>query len=159
MTNILSNRLLGHAVIPLVAIVALLGCSSQKGSPKFPVTGRVLVNGEPAGGMYIRFHALQEDLDGQDAQPVAITDEEGRFELSSFTGGDGAAAATYHVTFFWPVIPLVPSDDRLQGSFSTPGASGFEVTINAEATDLSPFELDIDKEQLLPAMEISQPTK
>ena len=147
-----------QAVIPLAAAVLLLGCSSQKGAPKFPVKGRVLVNGEPAGGMYIRFHALQSDLVGQDAQPVAISDEDGGFELSSFSAGDGAAAATYQVSFFWPVTPMVPSEDRLQGMFSNPKQSGFKVTVDAESIDLEPFELEIDKEEILPAMEMPLPT-
>ena len=154
----LFNLSVWQAVIPLAAAVLLLGCSSQQGAPKFPVQGRVLVNGEPAGGMYIRFHALQSDLVGQDAQPVAISNEDGWFELSSFSGGDGAAAATYQVSFFWPVIPMVPSEDRLQGMFSNPKQSGFEVTIYAESTDLQPFELEIDKEKLLPAMQMPLPS-
>ncbi|MEM6777088.1 MAG: hypothetical protein AAF670_05490 [Planctomycetota bacterium] len=147
---------------PIFGLATLLlwwipGCSPTQGAPKFPVTGTVLVNGEPAAGMIVRFHGAGQGLVGQDAQPAAVTDENGVFELSSFGDGDGAAAAKYKVTFYWPTNPILASEDRLQGRFSQAALSEIDVLIDAEATTLPPFELEIDEDDLLPAVEFQLP--
>ncbi|MEM1060919.1 MAG: hypothetical protein AAGJ97_01190, partial [Planctomycetota bacterium] len=92
----------------------------RRGAPKYPVTGTVFVNGEPAGGVQVRFFAADTSLVPQDQMPVAVTDVEGRFEMSSFGGGDGSAEGRYGVAFFWPTNILNPTTDRFRGRFSDP---------------------------------------
>jgi len=140
-----------------IVLVATPGCSRTPGAPKFPVTGTVLVNDEPAAGMIVRFHGGGQGLVGQDAQPAAVADENGKFKLSSFGNNDGAAAGTYQVTFYWPTNPILASEDRLQGKFAHAGSSGVEVTIDEQTTELQPFELEIDEDDLLPAVELKLP--
>ncbi|QDU61963.1 hypothetical protein Pan216_28290 [Planctomycetes bacterium Pan216] len=120
------------------------------GAPKFPVTGTVLVNGEPAGGLTVRLFAKDTSLDMQDQVPVASTDKEGHFELSSFNANDGAAEGEYVATFYWPTNLLSPTKDRFKGKFLNPQTSTFSVTIPAEPTELPPFKIEVPKRDLLP---------
>jgi hypothetical protein len=130
------------------AALALTGCGRQ-GAPKYKVTGVVTVNGKPASGMVLRFVSSDESLVGQDRQPVAVAGPDGRFELSSFGGNDGAAAGEYTVTFFWPANLLTMDRDRLQGRFADPKTSAHRVTVPAAETELPPFALTVPADQLL----------
>ena len=153
------SRLLEFVCLAMLASTSffVIGCSPELGAPKFPVTGTVRVNGQPATGMIVRFHGGGQGLVAQDAQPAAIADAEGRFKLSSFGDGDGAAAGRYQVTFYWPTNPVMASEDRLQGRFSEPSASEIQVTITEDTTELPPFELEIREQDLLPAAEFEFP--
>ncbi|MEO1527279.1 MAG: hypothetical protein AAFX06_17765 [Planctomycetota bacterium] len=144
--------------IVLTVCCTLLGCSQTPGAPKFPVTGSVSVNGEPAVGMIIRFHARGQGLAGQDAQPAAVADAEGRFKLSSFGNQDGAAAADYKVTFYWPTNPILASEDRLKGAYASVEKSPFSVTVTEETTELEPFTLEVEPKELLPGVDLESIT-
>jgi 5-hydroxyisourate hydrolase-like protein (transthyretin family) len=136
--------------LTLLAIFSLgiAGCGRQ-GAPKYKVTGSVTVNGKPAAGMVVRFVSSDESLVGQDRQPVAVAGPDGRFELSSFGGNDGAAAGEYAVTFFWPANLMTMDRDRLQGKFADPKTSSHRVTVPAAETELPPFALTVPADQLL----------
>lgn len=121
------------------------------GAPKYSVNGLVTINGEPASGLTVRFFHKDKSLMPQDQMPVAMTDETGRFELSSFGGADGAAEGDYVVTFFWPVNMMTPNEDRLQGKFSNPKNSKFQVNIPPKNTTLSPIEIEIPPDKILPS--------
>ena len=92
-------RLLAVALGAL--LILTVGCGGP-GAPKFPIKGKVLVNGQPAAGLLVRFISSDESMVGQDRQPVGMTNKDGVFELSSFGNNDGATKGTYRVTFFWP---------------------------------------------------------
>ncbi|MEM6472244.1 MAG: hypothetical protein AAF802_21970 [Planctomycetota bacterium] len=141
-------------VLATVFGVFLCGCSRTPGAPKYPVEGTVLVNGQPAAGMIVRFHARGQGLEAQDAQPAAVADENGRFKMSSFGNKDGAAAANYVATFYWPTNPFLASEDRLQGRFASIDESDFSVTVTEETTVLEPFELDVEERDLLPRVDL-----
>lgn len=144
-------------VLTICTSIASIGCSKGQGAPKYPVSGTVLVNGNPAAYMIVRFHAPGQGLVGQDAQPAAVCDNQGRFKLSSFGDNDGAAAADYIVTFYWPTNPITASSDRLQGMFASMESSEYLVSVTPETTELPPFDLELDPEQILPPETISLP--
>lgn len=127
---------------------AAAGCG-RRGAKKYPVSGSVTVNGQPAAGVVVRFVSSDASLAGQDRQPVAVAGPDGRFELSSFGDNDGAAAGEYAVTFFWPVNLMTMDRDRLQGKFADPKKSEVRVTIPAEPTALPPFALTVPPGEVL----------
>lgn len=128
-----------------------LALPRRQGAPKYAVSGRVTVNGRPGALMVVRFISANEKLAGQDRQPVATADMDGRFQLSSFGGNDGAAEGDYAVVFYWPDDLLAPKKDRLQGRFGSPDKSPFRATIPPKATELPPFELQLPPKDVLPA--------
>lgn len=149
-----NNRILiGVAAVMLLAVglVYFPWPDPQQGAPKYSVNGLVTVNGEPAAGVTVRFYHKDKSLMPQDQMPVAMTDERGAFELSSFGRGDGAAEGDYAVTFYWPVNMMAPNNDRFQGKFNNPETSKYQITVPAASTTLSPMELEIAEEKLLPA--------
>lgn len=140
--------------VVLLAIVGWMYFPSgnpQQGASKYSVNGLVTVNGEPASGVTVRFYNQDQSLMPQDQMPVAMTNERGAFELSSFGGADGAAEGDYSVTFFWPVNMMAPNQDRLQGKFSDPKKTSFQVNIPAKNTTLSPLEIEVPPSEILPS--------
>lgn len=145
---------------PLIVISALLLLlivyvyfpkgRARQGGEKYPVTGTVLVNGEPAWGVQIQLVSSEGGLSDQDARPGGTTDKNGNFELTSYWTGDGAVSGEFAVVFFWPTNILNPSTDRFRGKFLNASKSTFRITIPPEKTKLTPFDLIIDSKELLP---------
>lgn len=150
----MSNRsLLVVAAMLLALLVYVFFPRRQErlGNEKYPVTGTVLVNGQPAEGVLVQFFGLDTGLSDQDSHPVGTTNAEGKFKLTSYRIGDGAVASKFSVAFHWPTNPLVPHIDRLQGKFRNYKTSKYQVTITPETRELEPFQLMINSKDLLPA--------
>ncbi len=80
--------------VGLFGFALALGCG-QAGDdrPKtYPVTGVVTYNGDPVEGATV---ALQSTAGGQGA--FGVTDAGGRYTLTTYTSGDGAAPGQYKV--------------------------------------------------------------
>jgi len=142
--------LLIAAVLLAAVVFAYWPRQPSPGTPKVPVSGRVTVNGEAGAWMLIRLKSENTKLAGQDRQPVASADERGYFQLSSFSGKDGAVPGDYVATFFWPTNPQSLGRDRLQGRFNNPAKSEFRVTIEEGATVLPTFDLEMPAKDILP---------
>jgi hypothetical protein len=143
-------------VLLLLGCVGLpLGCSRphDDGLEKFPVTGQVQVDGEPAEGVVVRFFRDGKTGTTNADTPLAVTQEDGRFELSTNGDGDGAVAGNYRVTFTWKIDNSPGSKDRLGGKYTKLEKSEFDVTVRQEPTDLKPFLLET------PADNTTQPAR
>lgn len=137
------RRRVKSAILCTVAL-SLPSCGTDR-KPVFPVSGVVLVNGEPASGLFVRFHPLDSPGATQ-VPPFAYTDESGRFALCSYVAGDGAPPGDYAVTFQWrePSGALkrhLDGGDRLKGAFKDPDASSFRVQVKKGSNKLEPFDL------------------
>jgi hypothetical protein len=139
----------------LVALALLLtapGCSSGK---RYKVTGKVLVNGQPAAGAIVVLSPAA-DPGTMDRKPCGVARDDGTFSLNTLTDDDGIAPGDYLVTITWPGKPTpsaapkglggmdderATTTDRLRGRYSDPQQSGLKVTIEPRAYDLPPFEL------------------
>jgi 5-hydroxyisourate hydrolase-like protein (transthyretin family) len=102
------------AIALLICAMALVsaGCSNryrreQTGLPPNRTSGQVLVDGQPAAGVKITLLPVEG---ASEENPLAMgqTDEEGRFELSTYNAHDGAPAGEYNVVLTWIKI-LDPS--------------------------------------------------
>ncbi len=111
--------------LPLILSVA--GCSGHvdDGLEKYPVHGQVLVNQPARELMSVTLQQHRHQRPGQRARPVAVTDPEGRFALSTNADKDGAVPGEYLVTFFWASENGPSAYDRLGGRFSNPTKSDF----------------------------------
>jgi hypothetical protein len=89
-------KLFAHpsAFIFLLTAGVLAGCSYKpKRPPTHPVTGTVTLKGEPVDGATVVFVPVTKGV----ASAAGVTDEEGAYELTTFTAGDGAQAGEYRV--------------------------------------------------------------
>lgn len=127
------------------ALVFCAGCSAEpEGPPTVPVTGKLLVDGQPAQGAQVVLHpADKRDFDERGSRPTGRVAADGSFRMTTYQTNDGAPPGTYVVTVYWAQDPesLEPSPDRLQQRFLNPALSKIPVVINASATELTPIEL------------------
>lgn len=130
-------RLARRALLP-IALIALAGsgCSSNDG---YPVTGKLLVNGEPAEGAYIVFHALDDP--NKQSPDSARTLKDGTFAARVRQPGK------YAVGIFWPTIieeegDVVEGDDRFEGKYHNTAQPVLKVTIQDGETPLPPISLN-----------------
>lgn len=82
----------------LAAVVALMGlgiggCGGSDGPDTEPVTGIVTLDGQPVEGARVVFSPGSGG--GQAAS--GVTDAEGKYELTTFSQGDGAVVGNYNV--------------------------------------------------------------
>src|SRR5258708_2011885 len=84
--------------------LCLVSCGSkQYGHQTFPASGKVLVNGQPAEGVEVGLRPVG-DMGGSPYVPQGVTDEEGRFQLTTYVQDDGAPVGEYQVELSWPTF-------------------------------------------------------
>ena len=142
----------------LCCCLCLASCSSKDygDHPPYPVSGQVLVNGQPANGARVVFHHL-DGWGEKSIVPQAVTGEDGRFVLSTYGTGDGAPAGDYRVVVAWPAYRRGRNvgPDRLMGKFAKPETSGMKAHIEPGPNELPPFDL----KATVSAVEPTQPPR
>lgn len=116
--------------------VALVSCSKSPEKPAtYPVTGRVMYEGNPASGAVVILHAIGGSATGE--RPRAKADGKGEFTLTTFTNGDGAPAGEYAVTVEWKRAEDHPEQgaDLLPAAYSDPKTTKLKATISAGTND------------------------
>jgi len=124
-----------------VLIPFVVGCSGyDDGLKKYPVTGTVRIDGEPA--QEVRVYFVKEEGGGSSNAdyPVGVTAADGSFALSTNGNSDGAVAGNYVVMFEWPDFNGPGAKDRLQGKYMNPQQSEHRVTV-AEQENILEFNL------------------
>jgi hypothetical protein len=132
---------------------ALAGCSSSGQPPTYPVKGTVTMKGQPVTSATVVF-VPPEGASYQAA--TGITDSSGHFELSTFTGDDGAQAGDYNIKVskfdsreptkeeqrnylsyeeeqklqFGDDLPTPPARNLLPPKYNNEATSGFTFTVN-----------------------------
>lgn len=141
-------------LVPCLPMALLLatGCGGPDDGRMqvYPVSGQVLVDGQPAEGAEVVLYGATPELQGRGTvAPSAETDANGEFTLRSYDPGDGAPAGEFKVTIVWPAPPPQGADsefyepvDRLGGAYATPDATPLTVTIEKGSNSLPPFELN-----------------
>lgn len=141
-------RRIGAAVV-LGVLWAACGCSGDDAGPrKHPVAGRFLVNGAPAEQMAVTFHHENGEKAGEHRYATAVTDKDGRFELSTTGDKDGAIEGSYQVTFAWLSSKELDAHDMLSGAYSDPEKSAYTVAVPVAGPELPPFELNIPESRI-----------
>lgn len=137
----------GFACVLLLATFTLAGCGADVDAgrkPVFPVTGTVTMSGAPLGGAKIAFAP-------QDGQPTAVgkTDDQGKFQLTTYDYGDGAAAGSFNVVVNkFSVAPAGPSTDGEEGDHEAAeeAASGHDAASEGAENQLIPVQYTSSKD-------------
>lgn len=134
--------------VALFAAAALaVGCGGGR-KPCYPVSGTVLVDAKAAADCFVQFHSHDPaDHDGPNrVLATAMTDEAGKFRLSTYGNEDGAPAGEYTVTVTWRersglLKNQFDGPDRLKDRYATKDKSQLRATVGRGATEVPPFQL------------------
>jgi hypothetical protein len=119
------------------------GCAKRT-EPVYPVSGQVLLAGQPLAEALVVFHPIDQTR----RSLPAYTDTSGRFRLTTHQPGDGAAAGAYAVTIEYR--DLVQEGDeqsragqnRLPARYGQPETSGLRCEIIAATNELPAWNLE-----------------
>jgi hypothetical protein len=136
-------------VLKWLLVCTALGCSTDDGRVDvYPVTGKVMVKGQPAEGAEVVFYPVTAEVDGVKIPgPAATTDANGVFRLRSYEAEDGAPAGEFKVTVVWPAPPppnasgVFQMTDRLGGRYANPDTSKLTARVEPGGGEIAPFEL------------------
>lgn len=119
-------------------LTGLCGCHESQSSPSaFRVKGRLFVDDQLAAKACIAFCPVDKTK-SQGRCPVAITQQDGSFELTTYAMKDGAPEGDYRVTVTWPdeSMPVDECEcvdpkqhDRLSGKYADPDTTSLLVTV------------------------------
>ena len=135
-----------RAVVGGLIVVSLIGCGT--GEPTvYPVTGKVLLDGQPLGEATVVFHPIDANSAPGRRSLTARTDANGVFRLTTHEPGDGAAAGEYGVTVEFREL-VQEGDEMLRGGanllpdrYSRPATSGLQCRVETGPNELQPFQL------------------
>lgn len=150
-------------VVLLVSLPAVLGCDDGRVA-RYPVSGTVLVDGQPAAGAIVIFCPVETSPEAERLRPAGRTDATGKFKLTTIDPNDGAPAGKYKVMVQWPEgaeaaagaggpsgLPAAAVDrggrggprpaDRLQGKYYSLERTPLTATVEEQSNELPPFEL------------------
>ena len=114
-----------YRIILLFALL-LNGCSGGAGVETVNVSGVVVYKGQPVSEANVAFLG-----DGTIRPAIAVTDEEGKFVLTTIRSGDGAVAGKHMVTVSKTIAP--PTKAAATGSVSMEEAAKAAQETPAEA--------------------------
>ncbi|MFV1966544.1 MAG: hypothetical protein ACC628_14055 [Pirellulaceae bacterium] len=122
----------------VLAAFCLLLCScGEEGPPRketYPVTGEVYVDGKPVVQLAVRCINVTGIDKADPTFSSAFTDEEGKFEISTYEQSDGVPEGEYILTFEWGQWGLSGSyggPDKLKNRYKDPKKSAFHVTVES----------------------------
>ena len=110
-----------------------------------PVSGKVLVGGQPAAGAQVVLHPVVRSAD-QAFSAIGKVQEDGTFRISAFGKDDGAPPGDYVATVQWFKVVATdggagPGPNVIPVDYSDPVRSPLKVTIQDGPTELEPFQL------------------
>lgn len=116
------------------AFLLTAGCRDYR-PDRVPVSGRVLIDGQPLEHGFVRFIAPH------DRPSVGKLGPDGRFELTCFARKDGSVKGTHTVTVT-AVETLTPQSQKWHApkEYSDPAKSGLTVTVDGPTDDIT-FDL------------------
>jgi len=111
----------------------------------FPVTGTVLVDGQPVEQLAVRCISLQGMDKENPTESSTFTDKEGKFSISTYEAGDGVPVGSYVLTFQWGQWNLFSGGyggDKFEGKYNDPAKSTFKFDVQeGQPTDVGTIEL------------------
>lgn len=138
----MTNNSLTQLGLILSAVVVCLGCGGDDRPDLYAVTGEVVYQGAPVEGAQVMF------MPADARQASGSTDDNGKFELSTFDPGDGAVAGMHEVTIS-KMLQVNPSDTSsypemrpaLPPRYSNPGTSNLKAEVTPDGENHFRFEL------------------
>ncbi len=152
------RRLRPFVVLFLLAVPACGGPDAPM-QTTVKVTGRVLLDGQPAAGVDVRLIPLDKSQFKLNETPLGHADADGRVVFATYYAGDGAPKGTYKVIVAYPdQLPDDAAGDETTAAvaaakvkkatgakkfpavYQNPDKSGLTVTVD-QPGELPPFEL------------------
>ena len=150
-----------HRRVPLASLVFLLVVNSLACDdtpplagpiPVHPVRGTVMVKGKPAADVLVTFHPSgSPSRPGEvTSSPTGKTHAEGKYQLHTYLGTDGAPAGQYAVSLTF--AGSAESRDimsknqtiaitKIPAKYSDPRKSGLTATVKEGDNAIDPFEI------------------
>lgn len=130
--------------------LCLASCSNKYGDhPPYPTSGQILVDGQPAPkGLQVNFFH-EGDWGERAIVPTTLTEDEGKFEMTTYGSKDGAPAGDYKVTVEWPAWRRGRDrgPDKFGGKYAKKETSLLTAHVEKGTNQLPPFELTISPQQ------------
>jgi hypothetical protein len=149
MRPIRQRQLIATSIFVLLGLLSSSGCGDGR-FKRYPVTGSVLVDGQPAEGAFVYFCPVSGTDEVMAKRPFGRTDSQGQYELTTFEGNDGAPAGQYRVVIQWPSEENAVDErsgrakmgpDRLQGKYYKLADSTITASVEERSNEIPPFEL------------------
>ena len=115
-------HLFGRVFIALMVCLTFAGCGGPEGPTLVPVSGKVLLDGEPVAGALVQFIPTSGPSSG------GQTDDNGEFTLTGPGNRPGAVVGSFTVTVGCPFNPS-------QGSSSDGSTEAPESTVTCSVPD------------------------
>lgn len=142
------KRFMAWLAVPAVLCFLFCSCGGGDASRKetFPVSGEILVDGQPAAELAVRC----VDVSGIDKEDPtfsqAFTDEEGKFQIATYEAADGVPEGEYVLMFMWGKWNRISGNyggpDKLNNRYMDPRKSQHRFKVEkGEPTDLGKIEL------------------
>jgi hypothetical protein len=110
----------------MVLWIVSAGCSGPPSHPELvKVTGTVHVDGQPVEGVVLTLHpdSAGSPAFAAGAVSTGVSGADGRFEISTFSLGDGALPGAYNITCVWSEFDPISRSmkgDKLAGGYASP---------------------------------------
>jgi hypothetical protein len=123
----------------------LSACSSQDRVRLEPIRGQVLFNGRPLDRALVAFNPVGE-YPPELPKPIAYTDAEGRFKMTTNQASDGVRAGDYVVTVEWREksrsgVEKIGGKNLLPVRYSKAESSPLRCAVTAGQNELPAFQL------------------
>lgn len=129
----------------LTLLFASCGGSDPNRKEVFPVTGEVYVDGAPVAQVAVQCTNVAGIDSEQPTVSKAITNEEGKFEISTYESADGVPEGDYVLTFTWGDFNAISRSfgpDKFKGKYADPKKSEHKFSVvTGKPTDLGRFDL------------------
>ena len=131
---------------PLLLALVAAGCSHSSGPVCHPVRGQVLYDNRPLAEALVVFHPL-ESAAANHPRPLAHTDQNGRFELTTIQRRDGAPAGEYAICVEQRQVRLVGEEtvrdgrNLLPARFAIPATSPLRHTVVGGVNAVPPLRI------------------
>lgn len=145
----------------LLAVVTSFGCGGKQRLPVSPVHGQVLYQERGIAGATIIFHPMENVAEAaQKMRPYAYADADGRFQLKTYSEGDGVPSGDYRVSIAFAGAGTESRRDdgnatgapgstkaamsiplEVRKKYSNVETAGIKVTILDGQNELEPFNL------------------
>lgn len=138
------------------SLSALIGCGGSSETPEVlaPVSGAVLIDGQPLSGVLVSFVAINDTV-GTGA--YGVTDDAGKFTLTHQSGEPGIEPGQYQINFSRMTMPNgepVPPDqsaadvnaeEMIPAKYNTPGPNMLYEEIPPEGKEGLEFKIETGK--------------
>ncbi|MGE3314845.1 MAG: hypothetical protein AB7O26_06970 [Planctomycetaceae bacterium] len=122
------------------------GCGKSHPVGCYSVEGQVLMDDKPLYEARVVFHPLTP-LPENIAKPIAVSDEQGKFSLTTFEKDDGAPPGEYAITVEYRELRLVGEEeirdgrDLLDPMFSDPKRTSLKYEVIEGKNDVPPLKV------------------